>query len=231
MWIRGRRGYLSNLKLFNVNFIDWGLSSIKHLPFEYNFLNLKNSDTMIYRWSGCNQVCQNSTKAGHSAIWRKSRFTKQFPIFPKFLLIDKIIPTQPSVYSTHSSGLWCHSYTVAKPCRSPAIGRLATQARENTSSWARHSPKLSPAGPCVYAKCPEFRNFVPPPSFPSICLCQCIVWDPLASRKLMLALEMKSEKQLYRLILFTVELVCSRWRKMENAPLYFVVTHSQCASI
>ena len=114
MWIRGRRGYLSNLNLFNVNFIDWGLSNIKHLPFEYNFLNLKNSDTMIYRRSGCNQVCQNSTKACHSAIWRKSRFTKQFPIFPKFLLIDKIIPTQPSVYSTHSSGLWCHSYTGAK---------------------------------------------------------------------------------------------------------------------
>ena len=95
----------------------------------------------------------------------------------------KIIPIQPSIYSTHSSGLWCHSYTVAKPCRSPAIGRLATQARENTSSWARHSPKLSPAGPCVY------RNFVPHPPPPSICLCQCIVWDPLASRKLMLTLE------------------------------------------
>ena len=44
-------------------------------------------------------------------------------------------------------------------------------------------PNYLPAGPCVY------RNFVPHPPPPSICLCQCIVWDPLASRKLMLILE------------------------------------------
>ena len=111
--------------------------------------------------------------------------------------------------------------TDAKPCRMQ-ISRNRKACNSGQGKVVKHvtRPNYLPAGPCVY------RNFVPHPPPPSICLCQCIVWDPLASRKLMLALEMKSEKQLYRLILFTVELVCSRWRKMENAPLYFVVTHS-----
>ena len=74
--------------------------------------------------------------------------------------------------------------TDAKPCRMQ-ISRNRKACNSGQGKVVQHvtRPNYLPAGPCVY------RNFVPHPPPPSICLCQCIVWDPLASRKLMLTLE------------------------------------------